>query len=80
MEEQAEKILEKHLNEFDLNFIFHEKKELYNQLIDAVSEALNIHNVVLSEAEVCPDCGHKYEGTHDKGWHNKIMHGKDWQT
>jgi len=48
MEEQAEKILEKHVNEFDLNFIFHEKKELYNQLIDAVSEALNIHNVGVS--------------------------------
>lgn len=39
---KAEEILEKHINDNDLNFVFHEKTELWNELLNAVNEALNI--------------------------------------
>ena len=50
---KAEHILEKHINENDLNFIFHEKKDLWQELLNAVNEALGLANVMES---VC-DCG-----------------------
>jgi len=44
--DKAEQILEKHINEDDLNFIFHEKKDLWQELLNATNEALGIANVV----------------------------------
>lgn len=44
--DKAEQILEKHINENDLNFIFHEKKDLWQELLNAVNEALGIPNNV----------------------------------
>lgn len=41
---EAEHILEKHINENDLNFIFHEKKDLWQELLNAVNEALGLAN------------------------------------
>ena len=38
--EKAEQMLEKHINENDLNFIFHEKKDLWQELLNAMNEAL----------------------------------------
>lgn len=38
--DKAEQILDKHINEDDLNFIFHEKKQLWQELLNAVNEAL----------------------------------------
>lgn len=51
--DKAEHILEKHINENDLNFIFHEKKDLWQELLNAVNEALGLANVMES---VCGDC------------------------
>lgn len=50
--EKAEQILEKHINGDDLHFIFHEKKQLWRELLNAVNEALDLAPV--SES-VC-DC------------------------
>ena len=44
--EKAEKILMKHLNDYDLNFILHEKKQVYNEMLNAINEALSIAVVV----------------------------------
>lgn len=54
---KAEQMLEKHINENDLNFIFHEKKDLWQELLNAMNEALGLALVVgRSEQLVCPDC------------------------
>lgn len=70
--DKAEQILEKHINENDLNFIFHEKKDLWQELVNATNEALGIANVVgalkctnceTGEIEVvkqCCSCGKEY--------------------
>lgn len=39
---KAEQVLEKHINENDLNFIFHEKKDLWQELLNAMNEALGL--------------------------------------
>ena len=52
----AERILEKHINENDLNFIFHEKKDLWQELLNATNEALDLSPVV---ASFCPNCQSK---------------------
>lgn len=44
--DKAEQILDKHINENDLNFIFHEKKDLWQELLNAVNEALGLAHVV----------------------------------
>lgn len=51
--DKAEQILDKHINEDDLNFIFHEKKQLWQELLNAVNEALRQPPVIKS---VCGDC------------------------
>lgn len=43
--DKAEQMLEKHINENDLNFIFHEKKDLWQELLNAVNEALGLAHV-----------------------------------
>ena len=43
--DKAEHILEKHINENDLNFIFHEKKDLWQELLNATNEALGLAHV-----------------------------------
>lgn len=43
---KAEQILEKHINENNLNFIFHEKKDLWQELLNATNEALGLAHVV----------------------------------
>jgi hypothetical protein len=44
--DKAEQILEKHINENDLNFIFHENKDLWQELLNAVNEALGLDAVM----------------------------------
>lgn len=46
--EKAEQILEKNINGDDLHFIFHEKKELWRELINAINEALRQPPVIES--------------------------------
>ena len=54
---KAEQMLEKHINENDLNFIFHEKKDLWQELLNAMNEALGLALVVgRSEQLSCPNC------------------------
>lgn len=56
--DKAEQILEKHINENDLNFIFHEKKDLWQELLNAVNEALGLAHVgssASSEVKYCRD-------------------------
>ena len=55
--DKAEQILEKHINENDLNFIFHEKKDLWQELLNAVNEALCQPPVVGRSEQLCPKCG-----------------------
>lgn len=43
--DKAEQILEKHINENDLNFIFHEKKNLWQELLNVTNEALGLAHV-----------------------------------
>lgn len=50
---KAEHILEKHINENDLNFIFHEKKQLWKELLNSVNEALESSCDLVA---VCPKC------------------------
>lgn len=54
--DKAEDILEKHINENDFNFIFHEKKDLWQELLNATNEALGLAHVV---ASFCPKCQSK---------------------
>lgn len=50
--DKAEEILEKHINEDDLNFIFHEKKDLWRELLNATNEALGLAHVVATEGTI----------------------------
>lgn len=76
--DKAEHILEKNINENDLNFIFHEKKDLWQELLNAVNEALGLANVMESVCSCskgkgidhdengksyCIDCGKYLEQT-----------------
>lgn len=76
--DKAEQILEKHINENDLNFIFHEKKDLWQELLNAVNEALGLAHVMESVCSCskgkgidhdedgkayCIDCGNYLEQT-----------------
>jgi hypothetical protein len=55
--DKAEQILEKHINENDLNFIFHEKKDLWQELLNATNEALGLAHVSDSrQGEICQIC------------------------
>lgn len=54
---KAEQMLEKHINENDLNFIFHEKKDLWQELLNAMDEALGLALVVGQSEQLCPKCG-----------------------
>lgn len=51
--DKAEQILDKHINEDDLNFIFHENKQLWQELLNAVNEALCQTPVSVNEVAVC---------------------------
>jgi hypothetical protein len=51
---KAEQMLEKHINENDLNFIFHEKKDLWQELLNAMDEALGLALVGRSYSFVEP--------------------------
>lgn len=53
--DKAEQILEKHINENDLNFIFHEKKDLWQELLNAMNEALGLA-LVVGRSEQLGDC------------------------
>lgn len=48
--------------------------------IDQLQEQVKLFAIPDVIKSVCPDCGYEYQGTHDKGWHDKTVHGKDWQT
>ena len=61
--DKAEHILEKHINENDLNFIFHEKKDLWQELLNAVNEALGLANVVGRSEQLPCDCNVKLAET-----------------
>ena len=69
--DKAEQILEKHINENDLNFIFHEKKDLWQELLDATNEALGLAHVVATEGKLphkyCSSCGEPIAKPH-KFW------------
>ena len=55
--DKAEQILEKHINENDLNFIFHENKGLWQELLNATNEALRLTYASDSrQGEVCQIC------------------------
>ena len=63
--DKAEQILEKHINENDLNFIFHEKKDLWQELLNATNEALGLAHVSFSLPERKSRCCGRCDGVND---------------
>ena len=54
---RAEKILMKHVNDHDLNFMFHDQKQMYNEVLNAINEALGLAHVSDSrQGEICQIC------------------------
>ncbi len=51
--EKSEQILLNNINESDLQFIFHEKPELWQELLNAVNEALGLTPVIKSVCDCC---------------------------
>lgn len=69
--DKAEEILMKHVNDNDLNFMFHEQKQMYNEVLNALNEALDLAHVVATEGKLahkyCSSCGEPI-GRRHKFW------------